>query len=69
MRRAATTVALLALALAALLAPAAQARTKAKAPAGTPAPATPQAAVSSSRGLETIMQDDGLLLYRPQAEV
>ena len=69
MRRAATTVALLALALAALLAPTAPAATKAKAPTVMPKPAKPKAAPSSSRGLETILQDDGLLLYRPQAEV
>jgi len=67
MRRAATTVALLALALA--FAPAAQAQTQAKAPTVKPEPAKPKAAPSSSRGLETILQDDGLLLYRPQAEV
>ena len=63
MRHPATIVALLAIAVAALLAPAAPAATKAKAPTVKPAPP------SSSRGLETILQDDGLLLYRPQAEV
>ena len=63
MRRPATIVALLAIALGAPLASAAHAETKAKAP--TVKPKTP----ASSKGLETIIQDDGLLLYRPQAEV
>ena len=67
MRRPAPIVAVLALVLAALLAPAAQAQTKVKAP--TVKPAKPKSAPSSSRGLETTLQDDGLLLYRPQAEV
>ncbi|MEA2141918.1 MAG: hypothetical protein QOI64_348, partial [Solirubrobacteraceae bacterium] len=68
MRRPAPIAGLLALALALLicLAPAAHAQTKAKAPTVMP---KPKAAPSSSRGLETILQDDGLLLYRPQAEV
>ena len=65
MTRPATYVALLAIALALSFASAAQAETKAKAP--TVAPKAPPPA--SSRGLETILQDDGLLLYRPQAEV
>jgi hypothetical protein len=68
-RRSATIAALLALALAALLAPAAAAETKAKAPTVKPRPASPKAPPLSSKGLETILQDDGLLLYRPQAEV
>lgn len=69
MTRAATIVALLAIALATPLAPAARAETRAKAPTVEPKAATPKGAPSSSRGLETILQDDGLLLYRPQAEV
>ncbi len=52
-----------------LLAPAASAQTKAKAPTVKPKPAKPKAPPASSKGLETILQDDGLLLYRPQAEV
>ena len=62
-------MAVLALALAVLLAPTASAQTKAKAPTVKPKPAKPKAPPASSRGLETILQDDGLLLYRPQAEV
>lgn len=74
MRRLATTAGLLALALALSFAPAALAETKAKAPSAKPKPAKPtppkrKAAPVSTRGLETILQDDGLLLYRPQAEV
>ncbi|MDP1849828.1 MAG: hypothetical protein Q8K79_18730, partial [Solirubrobacteraceae bacterium] len=64
MRRPATIVALLAIALGLPLASSAQAETKAKAPT-----VKPKQAPSSSKGLETIIQDDGLLLYRPQAEV
>lgn len=74
MTRPATTAALLVLALAALLAPAAQgaaqkapsakAKAKAKAPVAKPKPKP-----ISTPGLETILQDDGLLLYRPAAEV
>ncbi len=56
-----------AVALTALLAPAAPAETKAKVPTVQPKSAKPKPL--SSRGLETILQDDGLLLYRPQAEV
>lgn len=69
MRRPATIAALFALALAAALAPAAPAQTKAKAPSVKPKPAKPTAPPRSSKGLETILQDDGLLLYRPQPEV
>ncbi len=69
MRRRVPIVVLLALALAVALAPAAPAQTKAKAPTVKPKPAKPKAPPASSRGLETIIQDDGLLLYRPQAEV
>jgi hypothetical protein len=79
MRRPATLAALLALVVAALLAPAAVAQTKAKAPTVKPEAgkqktakrkaAKRKAAPVSSKGLETILQDDGLLLYRPQAEV
>ena len=68
MRRSATIAALLALALASMLAPAAAAQTKAKAPTVKPRPAKPAPPVST-KGLETILQDDGLLLYRPVAEV
>jgi len=66
MRRRGTTITVLAIALAALL------------PAAAPAARTPSASASakaktpppiSGRGLETIVQDDGLLLYRPAAEV
>ena len=72
MTRPATTAALiaLALALAALAAPAAQGAAKpapaakAKAPAAKPKPKP-----LSTPGLETILQDDGLLLYRPAEEV
>ena len=64
MRHLATIVAALAIAMAAPLASAAPAATKAKAPAADPKPAP-----LSSPGLETILQDDGLLLYRPQPEV
>jgi len=63
MRHPATIVVLLAIALGLALASSAPAETKAKAP--TVKPKQP----SSSKGLETIIQDDGLLLYRPQAEV
>jgi hypothetical protein len=71
MRRPAPIAGLLALALALLICPvpAAYAQTKAKAPTVKPKPAKPKAAPASSKGLETILQDDGLLLYRPQAEV
>ncbi|HEV2058296.1 MAG TPA: hypothetical protein VGR11_03000, partial [Solirubrobacteraceae bacterium] len=73
MRRLATFAGLLAVALAAAVAPAA-AKTKAKAPTATSTPANAKPAKRkgtpvSSRGLETILQDDGLLLYRPPAEV
>jgi hypothetical protein len=71
MRRLVAIVAPLALALAAGLPPAASAQTKAKAPTvkPPPKPANAKRAPVSSRGLETILQDDGLLLYRPQPEV
>jgi hypothetical protein len=55
------TVVVLALALTALLAATAPAQKKSTAKAKTPPISGP--------GLETIVQDDGLLLYRPQAEV
>jgi hypothetical protein len=60
MRRRGRTAALLAIAFAALLPAFAPAAKKATAKAGAPL---------SGPGLETIMQDDGLLLYRPAAEV
>ena len=74
MTRPATTAALILLALAALPATAAQGAAtktpaaKAKAPAK---PATPpkKPAPLSTPGLETILQDDGLLLHRPAEEV
>ena len=69
MRRPAPIVALLALALAVTFGPTASAQTKAKAPTVKPKPAKPKAPPRSSKGLETIIQDDGLLLYRPPAEV
>ncbi len=82
MRRPATTAALLALAFAVLFAPAAQsaakpttakteAKTKSKAKAKTTkkAKAKKKARPSSTPGLETILQDDGLLLHRPAEEV
>jgi hypothetical protein len=70
MTRLATLAALMLLALAALLAPAAQGAAK-KAPAAKPkAPAAkPKPKPLSTPGLETILQDDGLLLYRPPEEV
>ncbi|HEV2775924.1 MAG TPA: hypothetical protein VGV90_10060 [Solirubrobacteraceae bacterium] len=58
---------MLAIALALPFTTAAQA--DAKAPTVKPTAAKPKGAPASSRGLETILQDDGLLLYRPQAEV
>jgi hypothetical protein len=60
MRRRGRTAALLAIVFAALLPVAAPAAKKTTAKAKAPL---------SSPGLETIMQDDGLLLYRPPAEV
>ncbi|MBW3607787.1 MAG: hypothetical protein KY463_05440 [Actinobacteria bacterium] len=74
MRRLATIAGLLAIALAAGVAPAAHAEPEAKAPTATSTPAKAKPAKRkgtpvSSRGLETILQDDGLLLYRPPAEV
>ena len=58
---------MLAIALALPFTTAAQA--DAKAPTVKPPAAKPKGAPASSRGLATILQDDGLLLYRPQAEV
>ncbi len=77
MTRPATTAALILLALAALLAPAAPAARAAakKAPNAKAKPKAPAAkpkrkpAPVSTPGLETILQDDGLLLHRPAAEV
>jgi hypothetical protein len=70
MTRPATTAALIVLALAALPAPAAHGATN-KAPAAKPKPtvAKPKPKPVSTPGLETILQDDGLLLYRPAEEV
>lgn len=61
MTRRGTTAALLAIALAVLAAPAA--------PGATTKRATTKAPPIAGPGLETIVQDDGLLLYRPAAEV
>ena len=64
MMRRGITAALLAIALTALAATPAPAATKTSASARQKAPPA-----ISGRGLETIVQDDGLLLYRPEAEV
>jgi hypothetical protein len=59
-------VLVLAVAVPALLAPAALAATQKPTPR---TPAAKSAPLITGRGLETIVQDDGLLLYRPAAEV
>ena len=70
MTRTATTAALIVLALAALTAPAAHgAAAKAPAAQSKPPAAKPKPKPVSTPGLETILQDDGLLLYRPAEEV
>ncbi|MEA2131854.1 MAG: hypothetical protein QOJ85_4745, partial [Solirubrobacteraceae bacterium] len=67
MRRPLLSIALSSLVLGALVAAPAPAAPTTPAPAKKPVRHTPPP--RSTPGLETIMQDDGLLLFRPAAEV